>query len=239
MTSQVSDQRAAEQVILEARDLQKVYAVSQGVQALTRASLEVQRGEFLAITGPSGCGKTTLLSLLGGLDRPTHGEVRLGDAVYSRLSENGLARLRRTRIGFVFQFFHLLTDYTAVENVMLPMRLLGHGESRARTRALELLEAVGLPHRGNHYPYELSGGEQQRVAIARALANEPEVVLADEPTGNLDSENSQAVMDLFTSLNQEFGQTFVVVSHDSGISKYAHRVVAMRDGQVVSGGKQL
>lgn len=225
-----------DQVILEAWDLQKIYMIAQGVHALRRATLEVRKGEFVAITGPSGCGKTTLLSLLGGLDRPSHGDIRLGDAVYSRLSENGLARLRRTRIGFVFQFFHLLTDYTAVENVMLPMRLLGQGDTAARKRALDLLESVGLPHRGGHYPYELSGGEQQRVAVARALANRPEVVLADEPTGNLDSSNSQAVMNLFTTLNREWGQTFVIVSHDPQISDYAHRMIEMRDGHIVAPG---
>ncbi len=229
----MNDSDRANDIILSGWDLSKVYMVAQGVQALKKATLDVKRGEFVAITGPSGCGKTTLLSLLGGLDRPTHGDVRLEDDVYSRLSENGLARLRRKKIGFVFQFFHLLNDFTAVENVILPMRLVGRPESQARLRASELLESVGLPHRERHYPYELSGGEQQRVAVARALANSPAVVLADEPTGNLDSDSSQAVLSLFQKLNQDWDQTFVVVSHDMKVTDYADRVVRMSDGYIV------
>ncbi len=221
------------QAILRAWDVMRIFMVARGVTAVNGVSLSIRRGEFLLISGPSGCGKTTLLSILGGLDRPNHGDVELEGERYSRLSENGLARLRRNKIGFVFQFFNLLPDLTALENVILPMRLVGRPESRCLSRARQLLETVGLPDRVEHYPYELSGGEQQRVAIARALANEPVVVLADEPTGNLDSENSRAVMDLFRHLNQAEGQTFVVISHDPSAGRYADRVAVMRDGEIV------
>lgn len=232
----MSDESRGMGPILEARDLMKVFMVAKGVTAINRVSLSVKRGEFLLITGPSGCGKTTLLSLLGGLDRPNHGEVELDGQAYSQLSENGLARLRRNRIGFVFQFFNLLPDLTALENVMMPMRLLGQRDKEAQAQAGQLLDTVGLPDRVRHYPYELSGGEQQRVAIARALANQPSVVLADEPTGNLDSDNSSIVMNLFRRLNREENQTFVVISHDPGAARYADRVLAMEDGRIVTKG---
>ena len=218
--------------ILRADSVTKIFLVGAGVTAVDDLSLGVQPGDFVLITGPSGCGKSTLLSLLGGLDRPTYGEIYLGDQPYSDLSENGLARLRRTQVGFVFQFFNLLGDLTARENVELPMRLVGSGLREAATRSEELLRSVGLEHRIEHYPHELSGGEQQRVAIARALANQPAVVLADEPTGNLDSENSADVMGLFQEMNREMNQTFVVVSHDDDAFHYASRIVHMQDGSI-------
>lgn len=218
--------------LLRGEKITKIFLVGAGVRALDDISLEVRQGEFLLITGPSGCGKTTLLSLLGGLDRPTYGEVKLNDHCYSELTEDGLAELRRTEIGFVFQFFNLLGDLTAEENVQLPMRLLGMSPGEMGERSRDLLAGVGLADRAEHYPHELSGGEQQRVAAARALANDPRVVLADEPTGNLDSRNSHELMRLFARLNRERGQTFVVVSHDEMAFDYASRVVYMRDGQV-------
>ncbi len=220
------------EVILRADEITKIYLVGAGVKAVDHLSMEVGRGEFKLVTGPSGCGKSTLLGLLGGLDRPTYGEIYLRDQSYSELSENGLARLRRTEVGFVFQFFNLLNDLTARENVELPMRLVGVQMAEAGDRCADLLSSVGLAERMNHYPHEMSGGEQQRVAIARALANDPAVVLADEPTGNLDSKNSADVMDLFRRLNEERDQTFVVVSHDEAAHDYASEIVHMQDGAI-------
>ncbi len=221
-----------DEVILRAEEITKIYLVGAGVRAVDHLSFEVARGEFKLVTGPSGCGKSTLLALLGGLDRPTYGEIYLGGHRYSELSENGLAELRRTEVGFVFQFFNLLNDLTAQENVELPMRLIGLPPAEAAKRCEDLLSSVGLADRVEHYPHELSGGEQQRVAVARALANEPAVVLADEPTGNLDSENSADVMELFRRLNVERGQTFVVVSHDEAAHHYASEIVHMEDGMI-------
>ncbi len=219
-------------VIMTAEKVSKIFLVGAGVRAVDDLSMQVREEEFLLVTGPSGCGKSTLLSLLGGLDRPTYGEVTLRQQKYSDLNENGLAQLRRTEIGFVFQFFNLLNDLTAKENVQLPMRLIGKELDFMQERSEMLLSQVGLQDRMDHYPFELSGGEQQRVAVARALANEPAVVLADEPTGNLDSRNSAEVMNMFTRLNRETGQTFVVVSHDETAIDYASRILHMRDGAI-------
>jgi len=219
--------------ILQASGLARRFPVGEGVWALRRADLEVAQGEFVLVAGPSGCGKTTLLNLLGGLDRPTRGDITIKGTAYSKLNESGLARLRRRELGFVFQFFNLLADLTAEENVGLPMRMVGLPGAEIATRTKELLEAVGMSHRANHTPFEMSGGEQQRVAVARALAVSPAIVLADEPTGNLDSTNSTETMELFRRFNRERGQTFVVVSHDPGFVDYADRVIRMRDGEVV------
>lgn len=223
--------------ILCGTGLARRFPVGEGVWALRRADLAVAEGEFVLVTGPSGCGKTTLLNLLGGLDRPTRGDVTLRGVSYSRLDESGLARLRRRELGFVFQFYNLLSDLTAEENVSLPMRLVGLRKAEIAVRVAELLEAVGMSHRKDHTPFELSGGEQQRIAVARALAVRPAIVLADEPTGNLDSKSGRDIMELFRRFNRELGQTFVVVSHDPGFAEYAHRVVRMRDGEIVSGGE--
>jgi len=218
--------------ILRAVNLNKSYFLGETIYAVNDVSLAIQPGEFIVIVGPSGCGKTTLLSLLGGLDRPNSGEILLRGTRYSRLSENGLAQLRRNHIGFVFQFFNLISHLTAIENVMLPMRFSRQPRRIVRERAEQLLEMVGLGQRAGHLPLQMSGGEQQRVAISRALANSPAVVLADEPTGNLDSRTKTEMASIFLRLNEEFGQTFVVVSHDEGFANYAHRVFHMQDGQI-------
>jgi putative ABC transport system ATP-binding protein len=222
----------SEEPILHCHELTKRFLAGDGVLAVDNVDLAVRRGEFVVITGASGSGKTTLLNLLGGIDRPTYGEVILDDRKYSRLSENALARLRRTKLGFVFQFFNLLSDLTAEENVSLPMRLCRLSEQAISDRAQMLLEEVGMLGRASHSPFELSGGEQQRIAIARALANNPSVVLADEPTGNLDSRNARAIIDLFRRFNKEKGQTFVVVSHDQHVATAADRVVTLVDGGI-------
>jgi putative ABC transport system ATP-binding protein len=219
---------------MHCHELTKRFLAGDGVLAVDNVDLSIQKGEFVAITGASGSGKTTLLNLLGGIDRPTYGEIILDNRKYSRLSESGLARLRRTRLGFVFQFFNLLTDLSAEENVALPMRLVGLQPALIKQKSLGLLREVSVEARASHAPYELSGGEQQRVAIARALANDPLVVLADEPTGNLDSNNARAVIQLFKRLNRDKGQTFVVVSHDPHVAEVAHRVVTLVDGRVAS-----
>jgi len=218
--------------ILRTVNLSKSYFLGETIYAVNDVSLAIEPKEFVVIVGPSGCGKTTLLSLLGGLDRPNSGEVLLEGQSYSGLSENGLAQLRRNHIGFVFQFFNLISHLSAMENVMLPMRFGRQPRRVIRDRAGELLDMVGLSQRANHLPLQMSGGEQQRVAIARALANSPAVILADEPTGNLDSKTKTEMAELFLRLNEDFAQTFVVVSHDEGFSRYAHRVIHMQDGQL-------
>ena len=219
--------------ILHCHEITKLYTVGEGLFALKNVELEVEKGQFVVITGPSGSGKTTLLNILGGIDRPTHGEVILKGRKYSRLSEDDLALLRRRDIGMVFQFFNLIPELTAAENIGFPMRLLGWDEKAVVERLTYLMEAVGISGRSEHYPSELSGGEQQRVAIARALAVKPEVVLADEPTGNLDSARSREIMELFAKFNKEEGQTFVVVTHERGFEDYADVVVRLSDGRVV------
>ncbi|MET7670441.1 ABC transporter ATP-binding protein [Micromonospora luteifusca] len=215
---------------LQTRGLTMQYGEDSGlVRAVDEVDLDVPAGQSLAIMGPSGCGKSTLLHLLGGLQRPTGGQVWLADRRIDTMSERALARLRRDCIGFVFQSFHLMDELTAVENVELAGLLAGQQPGRARKRALHLLDRVGLADRAAHLPSALSGGQRQRVAIARALSNEPLVVLADEPTGNLDSAATLEVLRLFEELRTA-GQTLVVVTHDPRISAVADRVIAMRDG---------
>jgi putative ABC transport system ATP-binding protein len=219
--------------VLCTRELCKLYGKDEGlVRAVDGVDLDVAGGETVAVMGPSGCGKSTLLQLLGGLDRPTAGEVRLAGRRLDRMSENALARLRRDAVGFVFQAFHLMDELTAVENVELPALLAGDSPRTARRRAAELIEQTGLADRAGHLPAALSGGQRQRVAIARALVNEPLVVLADEPTGNLDSEATLDVLRLFDRLHQA-GQTLVIVTHDSRIAATADRLISMRDGAFV------
>ncbi len=216
--------------VLRARELCRQYGQGEGlVRAVDGVDLEAAAGETVAVMGPSGCGKSTLLHLLSGLDRPTGGEVWLAGQRVDRMSEKALARLRRDAIGFVFQAFHLMDELTAAENVELPALLGGHSPRAARRRAADLLEQVGLAERAGFLPSALSGGQRQRIAIARALANKPLVVLADEPTGNLDSEATLDVLRLFDHLH-EAGQTLIVVTHDSRIAATADRMITMRDG---------
>jgi len=222
------------QRVLSARDLCKEYGTGAGlVRAVDGVSLEIEPGESVAIVGPSGCGKSTLLYLLGGLERPTAGGVRLADQQLERTTEAKLALLRRHALGFVFQAFHLVDELTALENVELPALLAGALPRRARERARELLEEVGMTDRAEHLPSALSGGQRQRVAIARALANEPLLVLADEPTGNLDSGSTTDVLRLFDQLHAN-GQTLLIVTHDERVAATADRLISMRDGAFVS-----
>jgi putative ABC transport system ATP-binding protein len=221
------------QQVLRARGLSKDYGRGEAsVHAVVEVSLEVAAGESVAVVGPSGCGKSTLLYLLGGLERATGGSVWLGGEQIDRMPETQLARLRRHAVGFVFQAFHLVDELTALENVELPALLAGQSPSAARHRAADLLEQVGLSDRARHLPSELSGGQRQRVAIARALANEPTIVFADEPTGNLDSAATNDVLRLFDQLRVG-GQTLVVVTHDERIAATADRLISMRDGAFV------
>src|SRR5688500_9576292 len=201
------------------------------ITVLDDVSVTVNRGEFVAIMGKSGSGKSTLLALLAGLDRPSAGGVSIDGEAIESMSEDKLALLRRRKVGFVFQSFHLLGNFTALENVMLPVELLG--QPKPRERAAELLERVGLGGRGHHYPPQLSGGEQQRVALARAFAPDPAVLMADEPTGNLDGENGQLVLDMMLSLRRDHGTTLVLVTHDPNLAELSDRVIRLRDGRVV------
>jgi putative ABC transport system ATP-binding protein len=219
--------------VVRTRGLEKQYGQGEGlVRALDAVELEVASGETLAVMGPSGCGKSTLLHLLGGLERPSAGEVWLAGRRIDELSEKALARMRRQAIGFVFQAFHLMDELTAAENVELPALLAGSSPRAARRRAAQLLEQVGLADRAEHLPSALSGGQRQRAAIARALSNEPLVVLADEPTGNLDSAATVDLLRLLDSLRSD-GQTLVIVTHDERIAATADRLISMRDGAFV------
>jgi putative ABC transport system ATP-binding protein len=220
-------------IALRARGLRKDYGKGDAmVRAVDGVDLDVARGETVAVMGPSGCGKSTLLYLLGGLDRPTAGEVWLADRRINQLKERDLARIRRSDVGFVFQAFHLMDELTAVENVELSALLAGLGAHDARRRATDLLARVGLADRARFLPSALSGGQRQRVAIARALCNEPLVVLADEPTGNLDSASTLEVLKLFEDLHAA-GQTLVIVTHDARIAATADRLITMRDGAFI------
>ncbi len=204
------------------------------VAALKGVSLHIPEGEFVAIMGPSGCGKSTLLHVLGGLDTLTSGEIFLGGEPIHSLDEAGLTRLRRTKIGFVFQFFNLLPTLTVEENVRLPGVLQNQPAAKTADRCAELLASVGMEHRAKHRLHQLSGGEMQRAALARALLMEPRVLLADEPTGNLDSEASAKVVRLFREVGEKHRTTIVMVTHSREIAATAHRLVEMRDGQVVN-----
>lgn len=219
--------------ILEVRDVKKSYQMGKvSVPALRGVSFSIEEGEFLSIFGPSGSGKSTLLHLLGGLDRPDEGEILIAGSNILSLDDNRLAQVRLTQIGFVFQFFNLLPRLTALRNVELPLAIAGVSEKETSTRARQMLKFVGLNEREDHRPYELSGGEQQRVAIARALINDPKIVLADEPTGNLDTKTGWEIVQLMRKLNEEKRQTFVVVTHDQSIAEEATRAVYLRDGLI-------
>jgi lipoprotein-releasing system ATP-binding protein len=221
--------------ILEAAGLRKVYRGGDGslIEVLTAVDLAVTRGEFVAIVGASGTGKSTLLHLLGALDRPTGGTVRLDGRSYGELGPEELALVRNRKLGFVFQFHHLLREFTALENVMMPLLIAGASEARARSQAEELLAAVGLAGRMAHRPSALSGGEQQRTAVARALATDPLVVLADEPSGNLDHGHSELLHDLFAGLAREFETALVVVTHNRLLAARADRVLTLENGRLV------
>jgi ABC-type lipoprotein export system ATPase subunit len=219
--------------VLRTRGLRKDFGKGEGlVRAVDEVDLEVAPAETVAVMGPSGCGKSTLLHILGGLERPSSGEVMLAGSRLDQMGERALARLRRTAVGFVFQAFHLIDELTARENVELPALLAGRSPRAARRRATELLDRVGLADRAKFLPAALSGGQRQRVAIARALSNDPTVVLADEPTGNLDSAATLEVLRLFDSLRST-GQTLVIVTHDPRIAATADRLISMRDGAFV------
>jgi len=221
--------------LIQLRDVWKVYHLGDvEVRALRGISLDIRASEFLAIVGASGSGKSTCMNLIGCLDQPTRGTYRLGDADVSTLSVNERAAIRNGRIGFVFQNFNLLGRSTALENVALPMIYANVPFAEQRRRARELLAAVGLRGRDQHMPSQLSGGQQQRVAIARALANGPSLLLADEPTGNLDTQSSTEIMDLFLRLRRERRLTIVVVTHEPHVADYTERIVTFRDGRIVS-----
>jgi putative ABC transport system ATP-binding protein len=218
--------------VIELIDVSRTVTSGAGpLTILHPTSLQVARGRAVAITGPSGSGKSTLLGLIAGLDTPTSGRILVDDVDITALGEEALARLRGEKIGIVFQFFHLIPTLTAFENVLVPMEIAGSRDAAARARAL--IADVGLADRGHHYPSQLSGGEQQRVAIARALANDPPVVLADEPTGNLDSATGRQVIDLLVAVNRQRGRTLVLVTHDPELASLADEVIALRDGRVV------
>jgi len=219
--------------ILEARDVEKAYRMGEVlVSALRGVTLEIEQGEFVAIFGPSGSGKSTLLHVLGGLDRLDKGSVYIDGTNLSTLDDAKLAEVRLHKIGFVFQFFNLLPRLTALRNVELPLTLADVSEKESIKKATEMLELVGLKERINHRPTELSGGEQQRVAIARALINDPKIVLADEPTGNLDTTTGWEIVRLMKRLNNEKGQTFVIVTHDQSVAETAHRMIQLKDGVI-------
>ncbi|HZM83683.1 MAG TPA: ABC transporter ATP-binding protein [Candidatus Limnocylindrales bacterium] len=219
--------------VLQAKGLSRHYpGDGVPVRAVDTVDMAVETGEAVSVMGPSGCGKSTLLHLLGGLERPTSGEVWLGGQRVDRLSETGWARLRRRSVGFVFQAFHLVDELSAVENVELPALLIGASRKAARGRALGLLERLGVAGRAGHLPDRLSGGERQRVALARALVNEPLLVLADEPTGNLDSGATAQILRLFAGVH-EAGQTLLLVTHDPRVAATADRLLTMRDGSIV------
>ncbi|GII05520.1 ABC transporter ATP-binding protein [Planobispora takensis] len=224
---------AAGTPVLRVRGLRKQYGAGEGmVRAVDGVDLDIGAAETVAVMGPSGCGKSTLLHLLGGLERPSGGQVWLQGRRIDGIGEKALARMRRTDIGFVFQSFHLMEELTAVENVELPALLAGRSPRAARERAAQLLEQVGLAERAHFLPSALSGGQRQRVALARALSNEPPLVLADEPTGNLDSAATVEVLRLFESLHRR-GQTLLIVTHDARIAATADRLISMRDGAFV------
>jgi putative ABC transport system ATP-binding protein len=220
--------------VIEAHDLRKVYKMGEvEVEALRGVSFQIKRGEVIAIMGPSGSGKSTLMNTLGCLDRPTSGEYVLDGEPVASLNDDQLACIRYRKVGFVFQSFNLLSRQTAITNVELPLRYSGNQDGR-RDRAIAALKAVGLEDRMTHRPYELSGGQQQRVAIARAIVNTPAIIMADEPTGNLDSKVGQEIMSLLLTLNRESGTTLIIVTHDPTIAEQTQRVIRLHDGLLES-----
>lgn len=221
------------EILIEAIDVERAYPTGKTVvYALKKINLTVYAGEYISLMGPSGSGKTTFFNMIGALDLPTGGEIRLGSRNLLQLSQPELASLRCANIGYIFQNYNLIEVVSALQNVVLPMRFLGKTEAEAREKAAQLLEMVGLGHRMHHLPGELSGGQQQRVAIARALANDPDLILADEPTGNLDSKTAVAIVELLSKLSVERGVTVVSATHDAKMLNVSDRVVYLRDGEV-------
>ena len=217
--------------MLQARGIKKSYG---NLQILKGVDLDVERGEIITIIGASGAGKTTFLHIIGTLDHPAHGTVRLNNVDIHTLSSKKLSAFRNEQIGFIFQFHHLLPEFTALENICIPAFIAGKGKKDAENKAFELLELLGLSDRANHKPNELSGGEQQRVAVARALVNDPAIILADEPSGNLDSNNAENLHHLFVNLRDTLNQTFVIVTHNENLANLADRKVLMKDGQIIN-----
>jgi putative ABC transport system ATP-binding protein len=221
--------------LIELQNLEKEYDLGLvKLHVLKGINLKIKKSEIVAIMGPSGSGKSTMLHMLGCLDRPTKGKVIIDGVDVSKLSENELAKIRREKIGFIFQFFYLIPSLTALKNVELPMTFLGNIKDKEK-KAKELLKMVGLEERMYHRPNQISGGESQRVAIARALANDPQIILADEPTGNLDSKSGKEVMEILTKLNKERDVTLILVTHDPLIARHAERIINLKDGMIVKG----
>ena len=222
-------------VALKIKDVVKTYEMSKNnvIHALNGVNLSINKGEMVAIMGPSGSGKSTLLNILGILDKPTKGEVLIGGLDTSAFSRSKLAGIRNIHIGYIFQNYSLIPSLTALENIILPLKYAGMKRSVAKERALEELDKIGLRDRANHLPTELSGGQQQRVAIARALVNNPDIILADEPTGNLDTKSGQEIMAMMLKLNKELKQTFVMVTHNPKVAKMCHRTIHVVDGKII------
>lgn len=219
--------------VISLSDIRKTYIIGDAeLPVLKGINLSIESGDFLALMGPSGSGKSTLMNIIGCLDRPTAGTYMLLDRDISKASEEELAMVRRDRIGFIFQAFNLIGRISVLKNVELPMMLKGMPRDERRSRALQLLESVGVAHRADFSPLDISGGERQRVAIARALANNPEIIIADEPTGNLDLKSTEEVMDILSGLNRK-GRTIIMVTHNPDITKYCNRVIRMRDGRIL------
>jgi len=222
--------------VIEMKDVQKIYQMGAvNVLALDDVNLKIKKNEFLAITGPSGSGKSTLLHMIGLLDRPTSGDVFIENKKVSHLNESDLARMRGMKIGFVFQYFNLYPTLTAMENIELPMMIVEKDRKETRERAMELLKVVGLENRADRLPSQLSGGERQRVAVARALANNPPLILADEPTGNLDTKNGTDIMKFLKNLQETHKITIVIVTHEKQIANYAEKIIHLKDGKIIGG----
>ena len=222
------------QTIVELQNVDKVYKMGEvRFPALKDISLKIKKAEKVAIMGPSGCGKSTLLNLIGCLDRPTRGKILIDDKDISKLNDDELAEIRREKVGFVFQFFHLVPSLTSLENVSLPMTFQGIPKQEREKKAKDLLEMVDLGKRLNHKQSQLSGGERQRVAIARAMANDPQMILADEPTGNLDSKTGEDIISILLKLNKEHGITLIVVTHDPDIANHVERIIRLKDGKII------